>query len=240
MNKRPKILISFVFFAVAMAFLESAVVIYLRALYYPGGFDFPLKLMDPRIAGTEIFREAATIIMLLTAGIITGRNNMERFGYFILGFGIWDIFYYLFLKIILNWPESLMTWDILFLIPSVWVGPVLCSIINSLTMILLALLIIHFTNRGKNPMINITEWILLIAGSLVIITSYTEEYIRYVTSEFSLSEILSSSRKDEVLAYAFRFIPQKFNWYIFAVGAILHIVAVVHYFRRWHLKSNIQ
>jgi hypothetical protein len=239
MNKRSRIFISFIFFAVAMAFLESAVVIYLRALYYPGGFEFPMKLMDPNIAGTEIFREVATIIILLTAGIMTGRNNMERFGYFIMGFGIWDIFYYIFLKIILNWPESLMTWDILFLIPPVWIGPVLCPIINSLTMILLALLIIHFTNRGKNPFINITEWILLIAGSLFIITSYAEEYIRYITGEFRLSEILSSSRKDEVLAYALRFIPQKFNWYIFTSGAILHIVAVAHYFRRWYLKSNI-
>jgi hypothetical protein len=106
-------------------------------------------------------------------------------------------------------------------------------------MILLALLIIHFTNRGKNPLINITEWMLLIGGSLVFIISYTEEYIRYITSEFRFSEILSSSRKDEVLAYALRFIPQKFNWYIFACGVILHIVAVAHYFRRWHLKSNI-
>ena len=236
MSKRPKILISFVFFALAMAFLESAVVTYLRALYYPGGFEFPLKMMDPYIAGTEIFREAATIIMLIAAGIMAGRNNTERFGYFIMGFGIWDIFFYLFLKIILNWPESFLTWDILFLVPSAWVGPVLCPIINSLTMIILATLIIHFTDKGMNPNLNISEWILLIAGSLIIITSYTEGYIRNVIGEFRLSEIFSSSRKDEVLAYALGYIPRKFNWYIFTGGVLLHFIAVTHYFRRWYLK----
>jgi hypothetical protein len=103
-------------------------------------------------------------------------------------------------------------------------------------MILLASLIIHFTDKGMNPKLDISEWILLIAGTLLIITSYTEGYIRNVMGEFRLSEIFTSSRKDEVLAYALEYIPRKFNWYIFIGGVLLHFTAVTHYFRRWYLK----
>src|SRR4030043_48057 len=124
-------------FSIAMAYLESAVVVYLRAIMYPEGFDFPLAPMQPGIAVTEIFREAATIIMLLGAGYLGGRYLTQRFAWFIYCFAIWDIFYYVFLKMLDHWPASLMTWDILFLIPTTWTGPVLTPLIVSLTMLLL-------------------------------------------------------------------------------------------------------
>ena len=38
-------------YAVAMGYLEAAVVVYLRAIYYPEGFSFPLKPMDAGILG---------------------------------------------------------------------------------------------------------------------------------------------------------------------------------------------
>jgi membrane protein implicated in regulation of membrane protease activity len=57
-------------------------------------------------------------------------------------FAIWDIFYYIFLWLLIGWPESFFTWDILFLLPVTWVGPVLAPVINSLTMIVLAGLIL--------------------------------------------------------------------------------------------------
>ena len=43
-------------YAVAMAYVESAVVVYLRALYYPQGFDFPLAPMPPGMMALEIGR----------------------------------------------------------------------------------------------------------------------------------------------------------------------------------------
>ncbi|MBL7138880.1 MAG: hypothetical protein ISS17_08905, partial [Bacteroidales bacterium] len=125
-------------FAIAMGFLESAVVVYLRAIYYPEGFAFPLKIIEGPVATTEILREAATLIMLITVAILAARRWIIRFAWFIYIFAIWDIFYYIFLWLLLGWPESLLTWDILFLIPTTWVGPVLAPVINSLTMIALA------------------------------------------------------------------------------------------------------
>ena len=123
-----------ILFAVAMGFLESAVVIYLRTIYYPEGFAFPIKLSGQTIALTEVLREAATLVMLFTVSLIADKKGINRFAYFLLAFAVWDIFYYIFLKLLIHWPASFFTWDILFLIPFIWVGPVLAPIINSITM----------------------------------------------------------------------------------------------------------
>src|SRR5262249_40965853 len=88
-------------YAVAMAWVESAVVFYLRTLSNridPFQND-PLPMV-PGVAPTELVREAATLVMLATVGWLAGRTSRSRFGYFVIGFGVWDIFYYLFLKII--------------------------------------------------------------------------------------------------------------------------------------------
>ena len=91
-------------YAVAMGWLEAAVVVYLRMLYYPGGFTFPLKVMPWSVAWVEIAREAATLLMLVAVGILAGRNRLERFGYLLYAFGLWDIVYYLGLQLAIGWP----------------------------------------------------------------------------------------------------------------------------------------
>jgi len=73
-------------FAVAFALVESSVVVYLRALYYPAGFSFPLRLMEIAHLGVELGREIATIVMLVAIGVIAGRPAWERFGYFLIAF----------------------------------------------------------------------------------------------------------------------------------------------------------
>ncbi|PIV62402.1 MAG: hypothetical protein COS14_02175, partial [Bacteroidetes bacterium CG02_land_8_20_14_3_00_31_25] len=140
-NKR---LLWLTLFSIAMGLLESAVVIYLRELYYPDGFVFPLQIVSRTVAITEFFRELATLIMLMAVGYLTGKNLNQRFACFIYSFAIWDIFYYVFLYFIIGWPSSFLTWDVLFLLPTMWTGPVIAPIITSLNMILLALLILFF------------------------------------------------------------------------------------------------
>ncbi len=121
-------------FSVAFAFVESSVVIYLRALYYPEGFAFPLKAIPAGYLRVEIAREAATVIMLATIGIIAGWKPWERFGFFLFAFGIWDIAFYAWLLGTIGWPASLFDWDILFLIPLPWIGPVIAPLLISLLM----------------------------------------------------------------------------------------------------------
>ena len=96
-------------FAIAMGFMETAVVVYLRALYYPAGFTVPLVIIPNSIAITEFWREFATIIMLICIGFIYGKTKFSRFAYFIVAFAIWDIFYYLFLYVFLGWPQTLFS-----------------------------------------------------------------------------------------------------------------------------------
>jgi hypothetical protein len=219
-------------YAIAMAFLESAVVVYMRALYYPEGFIFPLKLIEGRIAVTEVFREAATMIMLVTVALIVSKRAIERFAWFIFAFAIWDIFYYIFLFLLLGWPSSLLTWDILFLIPVTWTGPVLAPVINSLTMILLAIVIIRYSEIKVDFRIKFSEWVLLISGSFVVIYTYTEGYSRYMLGKFRLTDLLDITPDKEIMDYALNFIPSHFNWIIFAVAEVLFFISIYRMIRR--------
>jgi len=233
-NKIIKTIIWVTIFSIAMAYLESAIVVYLRALYYPEGFAFPLKIIEKNIVITEFFREIATVIMLAGAGIMAGRKNIEKFAFFIYSFAVWDIFYYVFLKILLNWPASFFTWDILFLIPSPWVGPVIGPIINSLTMILLGACIVYFTEKGKAVKVSRLEWTLLIGGSLIVIFAYTEEYLRFMLNRYSFTELLGLMNNKDIITYGCTYVPLHFNWYLFGIAEMMHLAAIGMFY--WRMK----
>jgi hypothetical protein len=100
----------------------------------------------------EITREFSTLLMLFSVAWISGRNFLQQLSVFLFLFGIWDIFYYVALKIFLDWPGSFLTWDLLFLIPITWLGPVLAPVICSVVMILTAFIfsgIILFVKRNR-------------------------------------------------------------------------------------------
>ena len=163
-------------FAVAMGWLEASVVVYLRELYYPGGFAFPIHVIEKSIGLVEIGRELATILMLLTVGILAGRTKLERFGYFAAAFGIWDIIYYVGLKLSIGWPKSLLTWDLLFLIPLPWIGPVLAPILVSIALITACVVIVVQQDRGSPLQTTWKQWFLLITCGLIIILSFIVDY----------------------------------------------------------------
>jgi len=111
-------------FGIAFGYLEAAVVVYLRTIYYPTGFTFPLRPITPFVLSVEIGREAATLAMLVTVAALPGGRRRLWLARLLFTFGLWDIFYYVGLKLLLNWPASLCDWDILFLIPAPWAAPV--------------------------------------------------------------------------------------------------------------------
>ncbi len=158
-------------FAVAFAFVESSVVVYLRQIFYPGGFAFPLNPGITSQIAVEVSREFATIVMLVAVGMIAGRNRWERFSYFLIGFGVWDIFFYFWLKVILDWPASVLDWDILFLIPIPWIGPVLAPLLVSLVMIGGGLLILRKGEDRGFFRASRTAIALSILGSVVVLLS---------------------------------------------------------------------
>ena len=123
-------------FAIAMAWVESASVYYIRALVgriEPYQAD-PLPI-NGALGYVELWREAATLVMIATMGLLAGRTWRHRAGYAALAFGLWDIFYYVFLRLISGWPRTLLDWDVLFLLPLPWWGPVLAPVSIALVMI---------------------------------------------------------------------------------------------------------
>jgi hypothetical protein len=125
-----------VVFAIGMAWVEAATVYYLRVMVDRVQPFQPNPLPIHGVLGqVELVREAATLVMLVTVGMLAGRTKHARGGYTALAFGVWDIFYYLFLRVMGGWPRSLLDWDILFLLPLPWWGPVLAPVCIALLMI---------------------------------------------------------------------------------------------------------
>ena len=227
MNTLVKTISFITLFSIAMGYMEAAVVVYLRELFYPTGFDFPLVQMSVDITVVEISREAATIIMLILIGTIAGKNSLQRFSFFIYCFAVWDIFYYLFLKIILNWPLSLLTWDILFLIPVPWVGPVITPVIVSLTMILLTLIVVVFDEKGYSPSFSLPVWLLLLSGALIIIYSFVYDYFSFLKEKEYSSAIWKLNSDNDAVTDLTDYFPKKFNWFLFIFGEITLLGAII-------------
>lgn len=220
------LIITVAIFSIAMGYLESAVVVYIREIYYPEGFAFPLKMMSERVMITELFRELATLVMLAGIGILAGRSRLERFGFFLLSFGVWDIFYYIFLYALIGWPESLFTWDILFLLPTTWVGPVLAPCINASTMVIFGGLIWYFQSKGNLKPLRRKEWSLLVLGSLVVIGAYVQDYVRFMRKEFTFFEIFSPTDAAKLMESAMQYVPVDFSWWIFWIGEVVILMGI--------------
>lgn len=188
-------------YAIAMAAVESAVVVYLRALHpVDASLTVLLHEIPANFISIEIGREAATLAMLLAVAAIAGRTVRDAFLYFALAFGIWDIFYYIWLWVFIGWPPSLFTWDVLFLIPVPWLGPVIAPVIVSLCLVGGSLWLL------ARPAFRLPRlaWALAIAGGLVILLSFTLDY-RYALAR---SE------------------PPRFRWEVFWAGIVVAVMGL--------------
>ena len=205
-----------------MAYLESAVVVYLRALYYPQGFDFPLKAIPSGMLGIEIGREAATLVMLIAIGFLFAHTAPGRFATICVAFGVWDIFYYVWLVIFIGWPSSLMTWDLLFLIPAPWIGPVIAPVLVSVCLIVAGIIILFQESRGLRFHPPWWSWLVEIIAGLLIISTFL----------WNLPAVI-----DETM-------PTSFPWSIFLLGLfggmILFLMMLNQpgYFRELHVVGD--
>jgi hypothetical protein len=192
-------------FAVAFAFVESSVVVYLRQILYPEGFAFPLKLATLSQAAVEAIREFATLIMLVLVGIIAGKTRWQRFSFFLIGFGVWDIFYYVWLKLILDWPSSAFDWDILFLIPLPWIGPVIAPVVVSLMMTAGGWLVLRKEETDGSFHPSRTSIALSLLGSVPILVSFVLD-------------------TDATLRFQY---PKLYHYELFALGMICYAGAFI-------------
>ncbi|HSD85409.1 MAG TPA: hypothetical protein VLG46_16215 [Anaerolineae bacterium] len=217
MRERTRWLIV-VIFATAMAWLESATVVYLRVLVgriNPYQAD-PLPV-SVGLGKTELVREAATLIMLLTAGLLAGRTWRSRLAYALITFGVWDIFYYIFLAIISAWPRSLLDWDILFLIPLPWWGPVLAPVLIALLMIVGGTLVVHADQPDRPIWPHWKAWALNLSGVVLALIIFMLPALQAIANG------LESVRQA---------LPHDFYWLPFAVALLLMAVPIVEVGRK--------
>lgn len=220
-------------FAMAMAFVESLIVVYLRLLYYPNGFVFPLNpFMDSWVYSIEIAREFSTIVMLVCVAILAAKKFYVRFAYFLYAFAVWDIFYYVWLKVILNWPISFFEWDVLFLIPIPWVGPVLAPLICSVVMIILTFIVINFEDSGYDTKMVLREWIFLIVGVVIILYTWVIDFGLLIIRGGFVGDFFGLLNNREFRTIVSEFVPVGYNWIVFGVGIGLVMVGVVLYYVR--------
>jgi hypothetical protein len=225
-------------FSIAMGFLESIVVVYLRQLYYPEGFGFPLKAGIGAGFHLEYLREITTIIMLIAVSALAGEKTYERFSYFLYSFGVWDIFYYAGLKVLLNWPLSLLTWDILFLIPVVWLAPVLAPIICSITMIVFSGFILYYHNKGYLVRMNFSGWLFMSLGTMVILATFVWDYSKIIIRGGFLNRFFSLANDRHFQSIVTNHIPSTYNWALFLLGEIFIFYSLVIFVRK--TKANRQ
>lgn len=216
-------------FAVAMAWVEAASVFYIRALvdrvqpYQPN----PLPVNGP-LGNVELWREAATLVMLATTGLLAGRTWRRRAGYAALAFGAWDIFYYVFLRLISGWPRTLLDWDILFLLPLPWWGPVLAPVCIALVMILWGTLATQSGDGAAGvPWARWTGWVWALAcvGTVLALAIFMADAWRALPDG-----------RDAIL----QVLPAKFNWSLFLIALLLMAAPALHLLGFLSAKRRVQ
>lgn len=161
-------------FAVSMAFVEAAVVVYLREVIGEGPI-FPMKEIPEKLLLVEVGREAATIGMLVSVAILSVRGGLRRMGAFLLTFSVWDVFYYLWLAVTIGWPAGIGDWDVLFLIPLPWVGPVWSVLLICAGMIVFSFLYLRAPEEAPfSP--GSWGWASGIGGAVVVVATYILEW----------------------------------------------------------------
>ena len=190
-----------------MGLLEAAVVIYMRYLYYPEDplQIFPMRFLDAYDTVLELCREAATVVMIVSVAALAERRNKTLcFAAFVFVFGVWDLFYYVWLKVLLGWPVAWLEWDVLFLIPSVWLGPWICP-----SMIAVLFVVWGAIALRSDRVISFKPWdfAVFLLGALIGLIAFLEP-------------ALSVLRSDGIEALS-QYTPDDFQWGTFVAGWLL-------------------
>lgn len=169
-----------------MGYLEAAVVVYLRSAIETGAAT---AAMDPATTGTfetlEIARELATLVMIAAVGWLAGRTGLERLAWSAIVFGTWDLVYYAGLKLTIGWPETLDAWDLLFLIPMPWFGPVWAPIVVSTALVACGLAAARRVRRGMPVAVRRPHVAAALAGGALVILSFLVDSTRVLAGDES-------------------------------------------------------
>ena len=193
-------------YAAAMAYLESAVVVYLQlALGGTVGAIFPLRpaIETGSLVLIEVGREAATLVMIGAVGLLVGRSRLERLAWSAVVFGAWDIAYYAWLNVFSGWPPSPGTTDLLFLIPVPWAGPVWSPVAVSAALVGVGLVTARTLRSGRRLELEPRHWVVGLSGGAMVILSYTMDAGRLLDGG----------------------LPGPYPWPVFAAGMLMAMAA---------------
>ena len=193
-------------FAITFAYVEAAIVVYLRQMYGIHNLLQDIPAFDPMIALVEVGREFSTLVMLLAVGWAAGRSLQTRLGFTFFAFGLWDIFYYIWLKLFINWPESLLTTYILLLLTIPRWGPVIGPVLIASFIVIGGSLAVIADDREHVVRFSAIKGIILIEGILVLLYSFMENSLAALPADVNT---LSQLR------------PSTFNWPIYLIGLIV-------------------
>jgi hypothetical protein len=159
-----------------------------------------------RVFQTEMGRELATLVMLAAVGLAAGRTFREWLAGFMIAFGVWDIFYYVFLKVLIDWPASFWSWDVLFLLPVPWIGPVIAPVLVSLSMIVAGAVILWRELLGRPVRSGRLAWALIVFGGLAVVAAFCWDFRNTTAGGW----------------------PHSFNWPLFSFGEAMGIAGFLH------------
>ncbi len=225
-------LLALVLFGISFGYVEAAVVIYLRSLtepvrarvYSQAAANNLFPLLTPEelhsqnqgklwgVLKIELLREFATLVMLAAIALAVSRSRTEGVAAFAVAFGVWDLAFYAFLRLLIGWPASLFTWDLLFLLPVPWCGPVLAPAIVSVTMIGAGAVVLRNAGQHRATRMTRLQWLSIYMGGLIVVISFTWNYRRLLQAR----------------------LPHTFPWPVFLLGEALGISGFV---RGW-LKTT--
>jgi hypothetical protein len=210
-----------VLFAIGMAWVEAACVYYLRLLV--GRLD-PYQANPLPAHGVvdqvELVREAATLVMLFAIGMLAGLTWHSRLAYTAIAFGVWDIFYYVFLKVIYDWPKSLFDWDVLFLLPLPWWGPVLAPVCIAVLMIVWGTLVSQHSVRLPATPAMPMLWGLTALGVVTALYVFMADSLHAARHGLDMTAVL----------------PTDFKWSVFIVALALMATPVASI--AWNMRRK--
>ena len=173
---------------------------------------FPLMRLDqlPPLLTTllriEVGREASTLIMIAAAAGMVSGGFRNWLGAFVLAFGVWDLSFYAWLRVLIGWPGSLMSWDLLFLLPVPWAAPVLAPAIVAATMAVFGAWMLVKEPRGKAKYAGRA----MSAGAAILFLSFIWDWPGLMSGAM----------------------PHSFPWMIFALGEAGIIAGFLLYLRK--------
>jgi hypothetical protein len=209
-----------VLFGISFGYLEAAAVIYLHVIYGPSPqspnrpsepIDLTTQLASAPSASharlkTEMFREGATLIMLAALALAAAKSTEQWLANFLIAFGAWDISYYVFLKALIGWPQSVLTWDVLFLLPVPWAAPVLAPALVALSMIVAGAVLLWREQNGQAVRLGWFRWAMMAAAALILVLSFTWDFRSVVAGQY----------------------PQAFHWLLFGLGELLGLSGLLY------------